>query len=169
MKNKKAKQKENKEWSVKYPKCPYFIYPNKYDELFWVIPVCAIMFFIKGGGWVYSIIALIAWFFFARMWTKRLWQQECRQKGKIIVLHNGEPLPEPEHDFHDDSQFHKHDELHFLYDIKTKKWESRQEVKDRTIKKEYTDLEIRMHSKELDETVFRKLEECWEDKIKNGR
>lgn len=124
--------KKKRELRTEYPKRPFLIYPKKYNELFIVIPICFVMFFLKGGGWVYSILVLIFWFIFAVHWSKVIWEQDCRQKGRYNIYIGDECINQPERkDFHDDSQFHKCDELHFLYHSDTKRWESHEEFKER--------------------------------------
>ena len=119
------------EWRIEYPKRPFIIYPKKYDELFLVLPICFVMFFLKGGGWGYSLCLLVSWFIFAACWSQNYWKNECQQKQNIKIYHGDEWINRPDQtDFHKDSQFHVHDELHFLYK-QNKGWESHEEFKER--------------------------------------
>ena len=127
----KTTRKGNQEWSIEYPERPFFIYPRKCNELFLLIPICFVMFFLKGGGWFYSICLLIAWFVFAAHWSQKYWECECQQAKRFKLFHGDEWINRPNPaDFHQDSQYHKHDELHFLYK-QNSGWESHQEFKER--------------------------------------
>lgn len=148
-----------------YPKRPFLIYSVKYNDLFWLLPICFVMFFIKGGGWVYSIIVLALWFIIAVHWSKTLWIQECQAKGQYKLYYNGEWINQHKPtDFHDDPRNHKHDELHFVYNNKENRWKSREEV----------ELEYEEWAKEapyMKDTIkrgFEQLEAGWKENIKNG-
>ena len=149
---------------VKYPPCPHFIFPKKYDELFWVLPICFVMFFVKGGGWAYSIAAIVVWVIFARLQTKRLWRSYCWEKEDFTMMRDGKPVPEPPHDFHYDSINHKKDDLHYVYHLKEGRWESRQEIYEKYQKES----EEKPYLKELNDVVLRKLDAVWEDQKRRG-
>lgn len=125
------KIKQNGNLRIEYPERAFLIYPRKYNELFLVLPICFVMFFLEGGGWVYSILTLIGWFVFAIHWSQKYWEYECQQRENYKVYRDDVWINRPDpYDFHKDSQFHVHDELHFLYK-KNKGWESREEFMER--------------------------------------
>ena len=165
------KKKAKQGYEYRYPKRDFLIYPNKYGELFIVLPVCFCTFFLKGGGWFFAILILVTWFILAIAWTNKYYRQDCERKGKKILYKDGEPVQIP-HDFHDDPHTHKHDELHFLFHSKTQKWESRQEVIDRYKREieEYPEgSSMREFTQKLNDVAFKKIDECWQDDILNGR
>ena len=160
-------KKKKKGLYIEYPKRPFLIYPSKYNELFLILPICFVMFFIKGGGWAYSIVVLSAWFIISILWTKRYWESECSEKGMCNVYYDGEWLNDPEKediDFHKDPRSHKYDELHFLYDDEKKQWISHDELKQRYDKY----IEDDPNNREYHERTLKKIEAAHDEWIMRG-
>ena len=162
-----AGKKTKHKFEIKYPNRPYLIYPVKYNELFVILPICFVMFFLKDNGWVYSILLLIAWFVIAIHWSKVIWINDCQEKGLGNIYLDGEWINKPKpHDFHDDPVTHKSDELHFLYKYDEKRWYSHEEIKN-----QYEE-EIKNAKDEFDvkliKTTLRLLEEAYYDNVKRG-
>ena len=147
-------KKRTREWNIEYPERPFFIYPKKYNEIFLVLPTTFVMFFLKGGGWVYSILTLTGWVVFAAHWSQKYWESECQRVKRFKLYHNDVWVNRPDpNDFHKDSKFHVHDELHFIYK-KDKGWESHDEFKGRW---------------KNDPDYIRLQEKHWKQKIMEGR
>ena len=156
--------KKNEGIRKEYPKRPFLIYPNKYNELFIILPICFIMFFIKGGGWVYSIIVLVLWFVIAIHWSKQIWIDECERKGRYNIYINGEWVNKPKpHDYHEDGMYHKRDELHYHYFHG--KWESREEVLERYREAEEKDPSC----KSINEKLLAAYDKDYYEHIRKGK
>lgn len=158
--------RKTKGYCTVYPKRPFLIYPAKYNDLFWLLPICFVLFFLKGGGWAYSIVLLVVWSIIAIHWTKITWAKDCEAKGQYKLFYNGEWINKPVEptDFHEDLPTHELDELHYVYRAKEKRWVSHEELKKETEEAIKRDPKGR----DLYETCLKKMEESHEDQKWRG-